>query len=247
MLKLEWLKITFAHFKISINQYMQFTYYGQAGFSVVIKNKTILFDPFITHNPLAKDIDIKSIKADYLFISHGHSDHTADAIKIAKQTNAMCVGAAEIATWFKKHGVDNVRPMKPGAPIQFDFGSARGVTAIHSSSFDDGAYAGNPLGFVVTSDEGNFYYAGDTALTLDMQLIPRFAKLNFAVLPIGGNYTMDAADAIIAADFIQCNTIVGVHYNTFDLIKIDTEKAVADFKAAGKTLLLPAVGETIDV
>ena len=226
---------------------MQFTYYGQAGFSVVIKGKTILFDPFITHNPLAKNIDIKSIKADYLFISHGHSDHTADAIKIAKQTDAMCVGAAEIGDWFMKKGIKKVHPINPGGPIKFDFGSVRGVTAVHSSSFDDGSYAGNPLGFVFTSDDGNFYFAGDTALTLDMQLIPRFAKLNFAVLPIGGNYTMDASDAIIAADFIQCNTIVGVHYNTFDAIKIDTKKAVADFKAAGKTLLLPAVGETIDV
>jgi L-ascorbate metabolism protein UlaG (beta-lactamase superfamily) len=97
------------------------------------------------------------------------------------------------------------------------------------------------------TDDKNFYYAGDTALTMDMQLIPRWTKLDFAVLPIGGNFTMDAADAIIASDFIQCNKIVGVHYNTFDLIKIDTEKALADFKAAGKTLLLPAVGETIDV
>jgi L-ascorbate metabolism protein UlaG (beta-lactamase superfamily) len=126
-------------------------------------------------------------------------------------------------------------------------GSARGVNAIHSSSFPDGSYAGNPMGFVFATGEGNFYFAGDTALTMDMQLIPRWTKLNFAVLPIGGNFTMDATDAIIASDFIQCNTIVGVHYNTFDLIKIDTDKAIADFKAAGKTLLLPAVGETIIV
>lgn len=224
---------------------MQFTYYGQAGFSVVIKNKTILFDPFISKNPLAKDLDVKSIKANYLFISHGHSDHTADAIKIAKHTEAMCVGSAEVAHWFEKHGIKKVHPLNQGGFIQFDFGKVRAVNAIHSSSFDDGSYAGNPLGFVFTSDEGNFYFAGDTSLTMDMQLIPRFAKLNFAVLPIGGNYTMDANDAIIASDFIECNTIVGVHYNTFDLIKIDTEKAVADFKAAGKTLLLPKVGETI--
>jgi len=80
-----------------------------------------------------------------------------------------------------------------------------------------------------------------------MQLIPRWANLDFAVLPIGGNYTMDVADAIVAAEFINCNTIVGVHYKTFDIIKIDTSKAMADFKAAGKTLLLPEIGETIEV
>ncbi len=226
---------------------MQFIYYGQAGFSVIIKGKTILFDPFITHNPLAKNIDIKSIKADYLFISHGHGDHVADAIALAKQTNAMCVGAPEIADWFEKNDIKKVHPLNHGGPVAFDFGKVRAVNAVHSSSLPDGSYGGNPLGFVFTSDEGNFYFAGDTGLTLDMQLIPRFAKLNFAVLPIGGNYTMDANDAIIASDFIQCNTVIGVHYNTFDLIKIDTEKAVADFKAAGKTLLLPKIGETIDV
>ncbi len=226
---------------------MKFTYYGQAGFSVEIMGKKILFDPFITHNPLAKHISIKSIKADYLFISHGHGDHTADAIELAKQTNAMCVGAAEVADWFSSNGITKVHPLNPGGPVQFEFGKVRAVNAIHSSSFNDGSYAGNPLGFVFTTDEGNFYFAGDTALTMDMQLIPRFAKLNFAVLPIGGNFTMDPNDAIIAADFIQCNTIVGVHYNTFDLIKINTEKAIADFKAAGKTLLLPKIGETIEV
>ena len=226
---------------------MKFTYYGQAGFRVEIKGKKILFDPFITHNPLAKHINVKSIQADYLFISHGHGDHTADAIELAKQTNAMCVGAAEVADWFSNNGIKKVHPLNPGAPVPFEFGKVRAVNAIHSSSFSDGSYAGNPLGFVFTTDEGNFYFAGDTALTMDMQLIPRFAKLNFAVLPIGGNFTMDASDAIIAADFIQCNTVVGVHYNTFDLIKIDTEEAIADFKAAGKTLLLPKIGETIDI
>ncbi len=226
---------------------MEFTCYGQSCFSVVIKGKIILFDPFITHNPLAKNIDIKAIKADYLFISHGHGDHVADAITLAKQTDAMCVGAPEIADWFEKKGIKKVHPFNHGAPVAFDFGKVRAVNAVHSSSFNDGTYAGNPLGFVFTTDEGNFYFAGDTGLTLDMQLIPRFAKLNFAVLPIGGNYTMDASDAIIASEFIQCNTIIGVHYNTFDLIKIDTKKAVADFKAAGKNLLLPAIGETIDV
>ncbi|HMR85388.1 MAG TPA: hydrolase, partial [Niabella sp.] len=98
-----------------------------------------------------------------------------------------------------------------------------------------------------TSEEVNFYFSGDTALTMDMQLIPGFAELNFAVLPIGGNYTMDVADAIVASDFIKCNNIVGVHYNTFDIIKIDTEKAMSDFTGAGKTLWLPGVGETIEI
>jgi L-ascorbate metabolism protein UlaG (beta-lactamase superfamily) len=226
---------------------MKFTFYGQACFVVEIKGKKILFDPFISHNPLAKDIDINSIEADYIFITHGHGDHTADLETLAKQTGATCVVPAEAAHWLNAKGINNVRPVNHGGWIDFDFGKARAVNAIHSSSFSDGTYAGNPMGFVFATDEGNFYNAGDTALTMDMQLIPLWTKLNFSVMPIGGNFTMDVADAIIAADFVKCTTVIGMHYNTFPLIAIDTEKAVADFKAGGKTLLLPTVGETIDV
>lgn len=226
---------------------MKLTYYGQACFQVEINKKKILFDPFIKPNPLASHINVDAIEADYIFLSHGHGDHVADAIDIAKRTGAICVGAAEVAGWFAKNGIEKIHPLNHGGFVDFDFGKVKGVNAIHSSSFPDGSYAGNPLGFVFTSTEGNFYFAGDTALTMDMQLIPRWAKLDFSLLPIGGNYTMDVADAIIAAEFVNCDTVVGVHYNTFEAIKINTEKAMADFKAAGKTLLLPAIGETIDV
>ena len=137
--------------------------------------------------------------------------------------------------------------MNTGGKWSFDFGTVKCVVAQHSSGLPDGSYGGNPLGFVFTSEEGNFYYSGDTALTLDMQLIPGWAKLNFAVLPIGDNFTMDITDAVKSADFIQCNTIVGVHYDTFEFIKIDRKEAVASFEASRKTLLLPAIGETIDI
>ena len=103
------------------------------------------------------------------------------------------------------------------------------------------------MGFLFITEEGNFYYSGDTALTLDMQLIPSWVKPGFAILPIGDNFTMDVADAIRCSDFIQCNTIVGVHYNTFGFIKIDTLEAQNAFKAARKTLLLPGIGETIEL
>lgn len=225
---------------------MKLTYYGQSCFAVDVKGKSILFDPFISPNRLAKDIDVNSIKADYIFVSHGHGDHTADLVSIAKRTSATVVAAAEVAGWAGKQGIEKVHGMNHGGFIEFDFGKARGVNAVHSSSFPDGTYAGNPLGFVFNTDEGNFYYAGDTSLTMDMQLIPLWSKLNFAVLPIGSNYTMDVADAIHAADFVKCEKVVGVHYNTFPAIKIDMEKAVKDFEAAGKKLLLPKIGETIE-
>lgn len=226
---------------------MQLTFYGHSTLSVTVNGKTILFDPFFTGNPSAKDIDTEKIKADFIFITHGHGDHTADLVNMAKQTGALCVGSAEVVGWLKKNGVENIHPLNHGGPVDFGFGKARGVNAIHSSSFGDGSYAGNPLGYVFTTPKGNFYMAGDTALTMDMQLIPLWTKLDFAILPIGGNYTMDPADALLAAGFIKCDKIVGIHYNTWPIVQIDTEKAKADFAAGGKQLLLPKPGETIEL
>lgn len=226
---------------------MQFTYYGHATFAVVINGKRILFDPFFTGNPFAKDVDIKSIKADFIFVTHGHGDHVGDTVAIAKNTGALVVTTAEISGWLNNQGLEKVRPIMPGGAIDFGFGKARAVVAIHSSGLPDGSYGGNPVGFVITSSEGNFYYSGDTGLCMDMQLIPHWAKLDFAVLPIGGNYTMDANDASLASDFIKCNKIVGIHYNTFDLIKTNIEEAKKVFADNGKTLLLPQAGETITI
>ena len=226
---------------------MKLTYYGHSCFGVIIKGKNIVFDPFILHNELAKDIQPDSIEADYIFLSHGHADHIADCISIAKRTGCKVVANWEIHEWLNKQGISNTHPMNTGGKWNFEFGTVKCVVAQHSSGLPDGSYGGNPLGFVFTSEEGNFYYSGDTALTLDMQLIPGWAKLNFAVLPIVDNFTMDIADAVKSADFIQCNTIVGVHYDTFGFIKIDRKEAVASFQASQKTLLLPAIGETIDI
>jgi len=226
---------------------MQLTYYGHASFSLVINNKHILFDPYITGNPAANGISADTIQADYIIVTHGHGDHVADLVPIAKRTGAKVIAAAEIADWLPTQGVENVHPVNQGGFIDFEFGKLKAVSAIHSSSLPDGTYAGNPLGYVINSPEGNFYAAGDTALTMDMQLIPYWSILDFAILPIGGNYTMDAADAVIASDFIKCNKIIGVHYNTFDIIKIDTAAAVSLFQQAGKTLILPEVGKTTEV
>ena len=226
---------------------MQLTYFGHSCFMVEIKGKKILFDPFITYNELAKSIDVNSIETDFIFLSHGHADHIADAISIASRTGCKVVANWEIHEWLNKQGITNTHPMNTGGKWNFEFGVVKCTAAQHSSGLPDGSYGGNPMGFIVKSDEGNFYYSGDTALTLDMQLVPAWAKLDFAVLPIGDNFTMDATDAIQASNFIGCNTVVGVHYNTFGFIIIDTEKAKSGFAEAGKKLLLPAIGEKIDL
>lgn len=226
---------------------MEFTYYGQSCFLVKIAGKNVLFDPFISPNDLAKHIDVDAIKADYIFISHGHSDHIADAVSIAQHTNAICVASFEVASHLAGAGVEQTEGMNPGGFITFDFGLVKGTSAVHSSSFEDGSYAGNPIGFLFKTGGGNFYYSGDTALCVDMQLIPLWANLDFAVLPIGGHFTMDVEDAIHASNFINCDTVVGVHYDTFPPIKINKAEAITRFKAAGKNLLLPAIGETIHI
>lgn len=226
---------------------MQFTYYGHSCFSVTINGKHILFDPFITYNELAKEIDVNSIPADFILVSHGHADHIADCIAIATRTGAKVVANWEIHEWLNKQGVTNTHPMNTGGAWDFGEFRVKTVVAQHSSGLPDGSYGGNPLGFIVYSDAGNFYYSGDTALTMDMQLIPRWAKLNFAVLPIGNNFTMDASDALACADMIQCQQVIGVHFDTFGYIKIDHKAAEKIFADAGKKLNLVPIGQTISL
>ncbi|MGZ8517655.1 MAG: metal-dependent hydrolase, partial [Chitinophagaceae bacterium] len=180
---------------------MRFTYYGQSCFAVDMGGKRILFDPFITPNELAKHIRLEEVKADYILVSHGHADHIADCVTLAKQNNATVIGAFEVATWLHQQGVEKYHPMNTGGKWKFDFGTVKCTSAIHSSAHPDGSYGANPMGFIITGDY-SFYYSGDTALTMDMQLVPRWAKLDFAVLPIGDNFTMGYEDAIMAADLI---------------------------------------------
>ncbi|WP_143310406.1 metal-dependent hydrolase [Chitinophaga vietnamensis] len=226
---------------------MKYTCYGHSCFAIEVKGKRILFDPFIRHNELAKKVDIDAITADYIFVSHGHEDHTADLIELAKRTGATVVSNFEIVTWVSKQGVEKVHPMNTGGKWKFDFGTVKCVVAQHSSSLPDGAYGGNPMGFVFITDDANFYYSGDTALTFDMELVPSIATLDFAVLPIGDNFTMGVEDAIAAAELIECDKIVGVHYDTFGYVKIDKKAAQQQFDEAGLELLLPEIGSTIEV
>jgi L-ascorbate metabolism protein UlaG (beta-lactamase superfamily) len=223
---------------------MKVTYYGHSCFSVAVSGKTLLFDPFITPNPLAKAIDVIKIKPDYILISHGHEDHMADAADIAKTTGALVISNFEVCMWLQKKGVARVHPMNHGGWAMFDFGPVKFVNAIHSSTMPDGSSGGNPGGFIVESGEGNFYYSGDTALTMDMKLIGEANRLKFAILCIGDNFTMGTDDAVRAADFIRCKEILGVHYDTFPPIKIDHAAAKEKFKAAGKNLHLLPIGES---
>ncbi len=226
---------------------MNYTYYGHSCFLVETGGKKILFDPFISHNELAKKINIAEIDADLILVSHGHVDHIADCVTLAQSTGATVVSNWEICQWLGKNGVKNFHPMNTGGQKELMDIKIRCVVAQHSSCLPDGSNGGNPMGFIVSSKEGSFYYSGDTALTLDMKLVPEWAKLNFAILPIGDNFTMGYEDAVKAAKMVECKEVIGVHFDTFGYIIIDHEKAINAFKTAGCTLHLPSIGETINI
>jgi len=223
---------------------MKLTFYGHACFEIETKGHRILFDPFISPNPQAAHIRLDSIQVKHILLTHGHGDHVADAAEIARQNDATIVSNYEIVSWFEKKGLKG-HPMNHGGKWNFEFGTAKLVNAIHSSSLPDGSNGGNPGGFVVWNDEVCFYHAGDTALTLDMKLLPQICpRLDFAILPIGDNFTMDYQDALIAAEFIACDTIIGCHFDTFGYIKIDHEAAKKAFADKGKKLILLNIGES---
>lgn len=225
---------------------MKITFYGHASLGITIADIHIIVDPFISANQKASHIDINSLEADYILITHAHQDHILDVEAIAKRTNAVIVSNAEIATYYGKKGFQS-HPMNHGGSWNFEFGNLKYVNAIHSSSFPDGTYGGNPGGFVIEGERKNIYIAGDTALTMDMKLIPMRTKLDLAILPIGNNFTMDIEDAIIASDFVECDKILGYHYDTFGYIEINKEKAIKKFFDKGKDLMLLNIGDGIEL
>ncbi len=226
---------------------MKITYYGQNTLHIEVSGKHILIDPFITDNPLCKDkVNPLSLQADYILLTHAHFDHVQDAETIAKNTGAKIVSNYEIAMYYQAKGIA-VHPMNHGGLWQFEFGTVKYVNAVHTSSFEDGTYGGQPGGFVIEGEHKNIYIAGDTALTMDMKLIPLKTRLDLAILPIGDNFTMGIEDAIVASDFVQCDKILGVHYDTFGYIEIIHEDAKKKFYDAGKDLMLLEIGESIEL
>jgi L-ascorbate metabolism protein UlaG (beta-lactamase superfamily) len=226
---------------------MKITNYGHACWHIELASHQLLFDPFISGNPLATHIDIDKIQCDYILISHGHEDHIADVERIARRTNAKLISNFEIINWFGAKGLSNGHPMNIGGKWKFDFGTISYFTAQHSSVMPDGQSGGNPGGFLVETPQGNFYFSGDTGLMMDMKLIPSLLKLDFAILPIGDNFTMGIEESIIASDFIECDQIIAMHYDTFGYIVVDKQIAKAKFEARSKNLIFIEIGESLTI
>lgn len=225
---------------------MKFTYFGHACFQLELNGTTFLFDPFITPVGNDKIVDISQIKADYILVSHGHEDHVADLYTLATMTNATVISNPEVLAWLSKQGYDKSHPMNFGSKT-FEFGQLHFVPAQHSSSLPDGSYGGNPGGFIINTPKGVVYYSGDTSLTMEMQLLPRYASIDVAIMPIGGNFTMNAEECIIANEMIKAKEVIGVHYDTFGYIKIDHEKTKELFKVNDIPFHLPEIGEIIEI
>ncbi|CAA9332250.1 MAG: FIG002379: metal-dependent hydrolase [uncultured Gemmatimonadetes bacterium] len=203
------------------------TWHGHSCFTLETGDGTrIMFDPWLDENPVA-DIRADAVgELDYILVSHGHFDHFADCVKLAKQTGATVVSTFELVAFCQKQGVEKGHGMNIGGAHKFPFGRVKLTPALHTGSIDgdeDGAFTTDCSGFLLTLNDGRrLYHAGDTALITDMQLLR--GQVDVALLPIGDNYTMGPEDAARAVEFIEPKTVVPMHYNTFDLIRQDPEE-----------------------
>lgn len=204
---------------------MKLTNLGHSVFIVEEGDFKAIIDPFITGNPSTNAKVEEIVGLTHIFITHGHGDHIGDGVELAKANNALVISNAEISDYLSEKGV-TTHAMHIGGRHTFDFGIVKLTPALHGSgiSTEKGmVYGGNPAGFVIEVNNKKIYHAGDTGLTMDMKLLEA-ENIDVAMLPIGGNYTMDIDDAVIAAEFIKPRMVIPMHYDTFPVIKADPKE-----------------------
>ena len=228
---------------------MKLTYFGHSAFCLEIGDVDVLVDPFITGNPHADGvISADSLSPDYILLTHAHGDHWGDTPSIAARSNAVVVGNFEITQYITKHhGHERVQPMNTGGSWTFDWGVVTQTYARHSSSFPDGTYGGNPNGYLIEAEGRTIYALGDTSLFAEMEWIGKEYAVDIALVPIGDCFTMGPTDSIRAADMVQPNITVPVHYDTFPLIEVDMTKWEEMMASAGHLTRVLSPGESIDL
>ncbi|HHY56826.1 MAG TPA: metal-dependent hydrolase [Chloroflexi bacterium] len=222
------------------------TWYGHSSFGIDADGVKLVVDPFLKPNNPVALVGADQVAADFILLTHGHGDHVADAVPLAKRTGAQVICNFEIANWLGAHGVANTAGMNTGGAGVFPFGRVKLTIAHHSSSLPDGAYAGNPYGFLINFNDGHdLYIAGDTALTYDMKLIGDVGGVDVAILPIGDFFTMGPSDAVIAAQWVKAKHVIPCHYNTFPPIAVDAAAFARSLaREAGIDCTILAVGES---
>lgn len=201
---------------------IKITWLGHSAFALDLDGHPVLIDPYLTGNPLAA-ASPDEVAAEIIFLSHGHGDHLGDTVAIAKRTGAKVVANAEIAHWMNVQGIENAHGQNTGGGCQHDFVHCKFTIAFHSSSLPDGSHGGDPNGFVLTYGGKRLYFAGDTALFSDMQLIGDMG-IDLAFLPIGDNFTMGPEDSLKAIQYIRARYVIPMHYKTFPVIDQDVSE-----------------------
>jgi L-ascorbate metabolism protein UlaG (beta-lactamase superfamily) len=225
------------------------TWYGHSAFKLEAEGHAVLIDPFITGNPVAT-VGAGDVNAETILLTHAHNDHVGDTVEIAKRNDATVIATAELAAWVGNQGVSNAIGANHGGTVKFAGGSTKFVPAWHTSSYstDDGNVApGVPAGHVVRFGGKTMYFAGDTCLFLDMQLIGE-EGLDVAVIPIGDHFTMGPNDAARAVSFLKPGAVIPCHYNTFPPIQQDPAQFKSDVESStGAKVLIVEVGASFQL
>src|SRR3954447_3118019 len=212
---------------------MQIQFLGHAAFALEHDGKTVLVDPFLTGNPKAS-ATAGEVAADAIFLTHGHSDHLGDTVDIAKRTGATVVAIVELAAELRESGVENIIDPNIGGTADLGWASVRLTPAWHTGTTPNGTVH-TPAGLVIEMGGKRIYFTGDTSLFSDLALPSKRGHIDLAVLPIGGHYTMDRFDAVVAAELIKADQVIPSHFNTFPPIETDAQAFKADVQNAGYT------------